>query len=124
MDPKKYTMAKGPSKEQGDVNSTDQRKKYTEGLDEDTRFWMEEDARTFLHQALSTPVMNVLSRTEGAYIYDLSGKKYLDLHGNGVHNAGFSNPLVAEAVIQQLQDKLAFTPRRIPINLPSGWQKK
>ncbi len=76
MDPKKYTMAKGPSKEQGDVNSTDQRKKYTEGLDEDTRFWMEEDARTFLHQALSTPVMNVLCvPPRGLPVYDTSKNK-------------------------------------------------
>ncbi len=105
-------MTNGTSTEQGDINATDQRRQYTDNLDEETRYWLEEDARYFLHQALSSPVMNVLSRTEGAYIYDLSGKKYLDLHGNGVHNAGFSNPLVAEAVVRQLTDKLAFTPRR------------
>ena len=109
---KTASMVTPPSKEQGDVNSTDERRKYTEGLDAETRYWLEEDAKYFLHQALSTPVMNVLSRTEGAYIYDLTGRKYLDLHGNGVHNAGFSNPMVAAAVIEQLNDQLAFTPRR------------
>ena len=62
--------------------------------------------------------MNVLSRTEGAYIFDLMGKKYLDLHGNGVHNAGFSNPMVVESVIRQLQEGLAFTPRRYT-NIPA-----
>lgn len=106
------------SKEQGDINDTDLRKEYLSGLDETTRYWIEEDARYFLHQALSTPVMNVLTRTEGAYIYDLAGNKYLDLHGNGVHNAGFSNPEVIEAVKMQLQQQLAFTPRRYT-NIPA-----
>src|SRR5690606_16061943 len=40
------------------------------------------------------------------------------LHGNGVHNAGFSNPDVIAAVIQQLQSQLAFTPRRYT-NIPA-----
>ncbi|HVU98731.1 MAG TPA: aspartate aminotransferase family protein [Puia sp.] len=111
-------MRTPPSKEQGDINSTDERRKYIESLDAETRHWLEEDAKYFLHQALSTPVMNVLSRTEGPYIYDLAGKKYLDLHGNGVHNAGFSNPDVAAAVIAQLNEQLAFTPRRYT-NLPA-----
>ncbi len=106
------------SKEQGDNNSTENRKNYNSQLDTETKKWLEKDSEYFLHQALSTPVMNVLSETEGAYITDLSGKKYLDLHGNGVHNAGFSNPKVIEAVIKQLQDKMAFTPRRYT-NIPA-----
>lgn len=106
------------STEQGDHNASSLRNEYTAGLDDTTRYWIDEDAKYFLHQALSTPVMNALSQTEGAYITDLQGKKYLDLHGNGVHNAGFSNPDVMAAVIQQLQDKLAFTPRRYT-NIPA-----
>ncbi len=105
------------STEQGDINGTPLRQQYMDTLDEQTRHFIEEDARYFMHQALSTPVMNVLTRTEGAYIYDLNGKKYLDLHGNGVHNAGFSNPHVIEAVIAQLRSRLAFTPRRYT-NIP------
>ncbi|MFT4016226.1 MAG: aspartate aminotransferase family protein [Agriterribacter sp.] len=106
------------STEQGDNNISALRKAYTQSLDDSTRHWINEDAKYFLHQALSTPVMNVLSKTSGAYIYDLSGNKYLDLHGNGVHNAGFSNPEVIAAVIQQLQNELAFTPRRYT-NIPA-----
>ncbi|MGN6437371.1 MAG: (R)-1-hydroxy-2-aminoethylphosphonate ammonia-lyase [Agriterribacter sp.] len=106
------------STEQGDNNSSELRKLYNQSLDDDTQYWIKEDAKYFLHQALSTPVMNVLSKTEGAYIYDLNGKKYLDLHGNGVHNAGFSNPEVIAAVIKQLQEHLAFTPRRYT-NVPA-----
>ena len=94
------------SREQCDNNAGAYRKEYIGSLDDETRYWINEDAKYFLHQALSTPVMNVLSATEGAYITDLSGKKYLDLHGNGVHNAGFSNPEVIAAVIRQLNEKL------------------
>ena len=106
------------STEQGDINNSELRKKYMNGLYQATRHWIAEDAKYFLHQALSTPVMNVIARTEGAYIYDLAGNKYLDLHGNGVHNAGFSNPDVIEAVIRQLSLHLAFTPRRYT-NVPA-----
>ena len=105
------------SKEQGDTNTGSLRAQYVDGLNEETRHWLAEDAKYFLHQALSTPVMNVLSKTEGAWIEDLQGRRYLDLHGNGVHNAGFSNAEVIAAVQRQLQDKLAFTPRRYT-NIP------
>ncbi|MGK2864274.1 MAG: (R)-1-hydroxy-2-aminoethylphosphonate ammonia-lyase [Chitinophagaceae bacterium] len=112
------TMEKNTSGEQGDLNNSTLRQEYYSRLDNQTKHWINEDANYFLHQALSTPVMNVLSRTEGPFIYDLNGKEYLDLHGNGVHNAGFSNPKIIEAVIKQLQDSLAFTPRRYT-NLPA-----
>ena len=111
-------MNEAVSREQGDNNSTEQREKYYNSLDHKTRYWIEEDAKYFLHQALSTPVMNILSKTEGPYIVDLDGKKYLDLHGNGVHNAGFSNPKVIAAVKEQLDNQLAFTPRRYS-NIPA-----
>lgn len=110
--------SKQTSTEQGDNNISELRKAYTDSLDDNTRYWIHEDAKYFMHQALSTPVMNVLSKTAGAYIHDLNGNKYLDLHGNGVHNAGFSNPEVIAAVIEQLQSELAFTPRRYT-NIPA-----
>ena len=105
-------MKQNISLEQGDVNQSPLRQAYNQQLDAATKQLIEADAAYFLHQALSTPVMNVLSKTEGPYIYDLQGKAYLDLHGNGVHNAGFSNPYVTQKVIEQLQQSLAFTPRR------------
>ena len=111
-------MQQQVSKEQGDNNATENRKKYNQKLDSVTKHWIDEDSKYFLHQALSTPVMNVLTKTEGAYIEDLSGKKYLDLHGNGVHNAGFNNQKVVDAVKAQLDESLAFTPRRYT-NIPT-----
>ncbi len=103
--------------QQGDSNATTNHQNFRQELGDETKFWLAEDAQYFFHQALSTPVMNVLSKTEGAYIYDLEGNKYLDLHGNSVHNVGFSNPQVIAAVKQQLDEGLAFTPRRYT-NLP------
>jgi len=114
----KNKMQQQVSKEQGDNNATENRKKYNQKLDSVTKHWIDEDSKYFLHQALSTPVMNVLTKTEGAYIEDLSGKKYLDLHGNGVHNAGFNNQKVVDAVKAQLDESLAFTPRRYT-NIPT-----
>jgi len=98
--------------QQGDANTTSHHQNFRRAKSAGTQQLLEADAKYYLHQALSTPVMNALSKTEGAYIYDLEGKRYLDLHGNGVHNIGFNNPEVVKAVKQQLDAQLAFTPRR------------
>lgn len=46
----------------------------------------------------------VLTRGEGAYLYDADGKRYLDCFaGVTVVNAGHSNPAVVEAAIDQLR---------------------
>lgn len=100
-------------KEQGDINISKWRAEFTDGNhSEQTRQMIADDAKYFLHQSLSTPVLNALSRAEGIYIYDLDGKGYIDMHGNGVHNAGFNNDEVIEAVIEKLRAKNTFTPRR------------
>jgi 4-aminobutyrate aminotransferase len=105
--------------EQGDVNTTDNRRKYWErNLSGEAKKWFDEDNKYFLHQSLSTPVINVLARAEGIYIEDLDGKKYIDMHGNGVHNAGFNNPAVIAAVKNQLDEKMTFCPRR-STNIPA-----
>jgi 4-aminobutyrate aminotransferase len=106
-------------REQGDVNTTPNRQKYWErNLSPAARKWFEEDNRYFLHQSLSTPVLNVLSAAEGIYIRDLEGKTYIDMHGNGVHNAGFNHPAVVTAVRRQLEEGLSFCPRRYT-NIPA-----
>ncbi|AZN41487.1 (R)-1-hydroxy-2-aminoethylphosphonate ammonia-lyase [Paenibacillus albus] len=101
------------SREQGDINLTDSRSSYwARNLSEQARVIFEEDSKYFLHQSLSTPVLNVLSKAEGIHIYDMEGRPYIDMHGNGVHNAGFNNDEVIEAVISALREKNTFTPRR------------
>ncbi len=106
-------------REQGDVNTTAHRRAYWQRhLAGEARRWFEEDSRWFLHQSLSTPVLNVIARAEGAWIEDLDGRRYLDMHGNGVHNAGFNNPDVLAAVRAALDSGLTFTPRRYT-NIPA-----
>ncbi len=105
--------------EQGDINTTPNRRKYWQrNLSGGAKNWFEEDTRYFLHQSLSTPVINVLSKAQGIYIEDLDGKKYIDMHGNGVHNAGFNNPEVIAAVKKQLDEAMTFCPRRYT-NIPA-----
>ena len=106
-------------REQGDVNTTPTRKKYWErNLSQKAKQWFDADMQYFLHQSLSTPVLNVLSGADGIYIQDLAGKKFIDMHGNGVHNAGFNNPAVIEAVKKQLDEGMTFCPRRYT-NIPA-----
>jgi 4-aminobutyrate aminotransferase len=108
-----------PEAEQGDVNTTAARKRYWErNLSGEAMVWFEEDKRYFLHQSLSTPVLNVIAKAEGAWLEDINGKRYLDMHGNGVHNAGFNHPEIKRAVKKQLDDSLTFCPRRFT-NIPS-----
>ncbi len=100
-------------REQGDVNTTPNREKYwARNLKGEARKIFEDDKTYFMQQALSTPVLNVLSSARGAHIIDMQGRSYLDMHGNGVHNAGFNNPEVLQAVIEQLESGLTFCPRR------------
>ncbi len=42
---------------------------------------------------------------------DLDGRRYMDFHGNNVHQVGFGNPGVIEAIKAQL-DELSFCTRR------------
>ncbi len=77
-----------------------------------TQALLDRDAQVFFHQTLSSPVFNTITRAEGAYIYDGSGKKYLDLHGNGVHTVGYQNSRVIQAIQQQISESLTFAPRR------------
>lgn len=106
-------MGKRIEREQGDVNTTPNRRKYWErNLSERAKEIFKRDKRYFLHQSLSTPVLNVLSRCEGIYLHDMEGNRYIDMHGNGVHNAGFNNPDVIRAVRRQLDESMTFCPRR------------
>jgi len=97
---------------EGDVNLTDSRSSWmAEHLDRETREWLERDARVFLHQSLSTPCLNVLASCRNSTLEDLQGRRFLDFHGNSVHQVGFGNPRVVEAVKEQLE-ALSFCPRR------------
>ena len=97
---------------EGDINISPRRSEWQENhLDAETRALLEEDARYFLKQSLSTPCLNALHSCNGIYLEDLQGKRYMDFHGNNVHQVGFANPAVIAAIKDQL-DRLSFCPRR------------
>lgn len=98
-------------KAEGDLSISPRRRKWLENLPAHIRSVLDEDAKYFIHQSLSTPCLNVVRRAYGSYIEDYAGKKYLDFHGNTVHNVGFSNPKVIRAIKEQIDD-LSFCPRR------------
>jgi 4-aminobutyrate aminotransferase len=97
---------------EGDLNLSPHRVAWSKShVSEATRRALEEDARHFLHQSLSTPCLNVLGAAQGSWIEDIDGRRYLDFHGNNVHQVGFSHPRVVAAIKQQL-DELSFCTRR------------
>lgn len=97
---------------EGDVNISSRRAAWqAAALDAPTRALLDEDARYFLHQSLSTPCLNALRGCEGIYIEDLQGRRYMDFHGNNIHQVGYGNPAVMAAIKDQL-DALSFSPRR------------
>jgi 4-aminobutyrate aminotransferase len=97
---------------EGDINISPRRTEWQEkNLDAETQALLEEDARYFLKQSLSTPCLNAIRSCDGIYIEDLQGKRYMDFHGNNVHQVGFANPAVIGAIKDQL-DRLSFCTRR------------
>jgi 4-aminobutyrate aminotransferase len=97
---------------EGDLNLTRNRAEWARrNIGPETAKRLEQDEAYFLRQALSTPCLNVLSRCEGIYIQDLQGRRYMDFHGNSVHQVGFGNRRVIQAIKAQL-DELSFCTRR------------
>ena len=103
---------------EGDVNFSAGRKWWYSVLThEETNHYLAEDSRVFLHQALSTPCLDVLASAEGIHITDLQGNRYMDFHGNNVHQLGHGHPAVKESIRRQM-DVLPFSPRRYT-NIPA-----
>ncbi|MCL2793187.1 MAG: aspartate aminotransferase family protein [Spirochaetaceae bacterium] len=99
-------------KSEGDINISEQRAKWQkENIDSKTQKILDRDSKYFLKQSLSTPCLNVLKSAKGAWIEDTQGRRYLDFHGNNVHQVGFGNKDVIDAVKKQL-DELPFCTRR------------
>lgn len=97
---------------EGDVNTTPARQAWNESLnDERTQELLQRDSDVFLHQAMSTPCLDALETAEGIYIQDATGKKYMDFHGNNVHQLGYGHPHVIKRVTEQIAN-LPFSPRR------------
>ena len=103
---------------EGDLNISPRRKVWLKDhIDAETRKWLDLDAKYFLHQSLSTPCLNVLASCEGICLEDSQGRRYMDFHGNNVHQVGFANRRVIEAINNQME-KLSFCTRRYT-NIPA-----
>lgn len=103
---------------EGDLNLSSERVKWRdEFLVDETLQWLERDEAAYLHQSMSTPCLDVIEQASGSFIQNLQGHKYLDFHGNSVHQVGFGHPNVIRAIKEQL-DQLPFCPRRFT-NLPA-----
>ncbi|MGL1085699.1 aspartate aminotransferase family protein [Vibrio vulnificus] len=97
---------------EGDVNTTPARQAWNASMDDKrTQALLKRDSQVFLHQAMSTPCLDTLEAAEGIYIKDATGKKYMDFHGNNVHQLGYGHPHVIKRVQEQIA-KLPFSPRR------------
>jgi len=105
-------MSTEPDRSEGDVNLGGRRSAWqTQHIDPATRELLDEDARWFLHQSLSTPCLNALKGAQGAWLTDTAGRRILDFHGNSLHQIGYGHPTVLAAMTQTLQT-LPFSPRR------------
>ncbi len=101
-----------PSRSEGESNLSAHRRRWAEAnLDAAGRAAVEEDARAFLHQAVSTPCLGGIRRAEGIWIEDVQGRRMMDFHGNNVHHIGYGHPRLIAAIKAQL-DELPFAPRR------------
>jgi 4-aminobutyrate aminotransferase len=111
-------------KSEGDINISARRQAWQKThIDAESRALLDEDARYFLKQCLSTPCLNIMRACEGIYIEDLLGRRYMDFHGNNVHQVGFSNPDVIAAIKKQL-DEMPFCTRRYTNRIAVDLAKK
>ncbi|WP_039975865.1 aspartate aminotransferase family protein [Vibrio jasicida] len=109
---------------EGDVNTTPARQAWNASMnDERTQALLKRDSEVFLHQAMSTPCLDTLEAAEDIYIQDATGKKYMDFHGNNVHQLGYGHPHVIKRVQEQIA-KLPFSPRRFTNETAIGCAEK
>ena len=105
---------------EGDVNNSDNRLAWArEHISGESARLLERDSQVFLHQCVSTPCLNTIGRAEGIWIEDLSGKRFMDFHGNNVHHIGYGHPRLVQAV-QQQDGPLALRPATIYVRCRCG----
>jgi 4-aminobutyrate aminotransferase len=107
-----------PSQSESDTNRSARRAAWQAKLDAATRALVEEDARCFLSQSVSTPCLSAVVKAEGIWIEDAAGRRYMDFHGNNIHHIGYGHPRLKEAIRRQME-ALPFAPRRFA-NAPAN----
>ncbi len=101
-----------PAQGEGDTNHSPRRRLWQNAhVDAHAASLLKRDAAVFLKQSVSTPCLSAIRKAEGIWIEDLSGRRYMDFHGNSVHHIGYGHPKLIAAIREQM-DELAFCPRR------------
>lgn len=101
----------GPPPGEGDVNLSPRRAAWRDGLSADTRSLLDRDEEVFLRQSLSSPCLDVLVGCRGTWLTTADGRRFMDFHGNSLHQLGHAHPETVAAAKRQL-DEMAFCPRR------------
>ena len=101
-----------PAQSEGEMNTSKRRSEWArQAHDKKTISLLQDDSDYFLHQSVSTPCVNAITKAQGAWIEDSRGRRYLDFHGNNVHHIGYGHPDLKRAITGQM-DELPFAPRR------------
>lgn len=109
---------------EGDINLTEERGNWqVHFLSEKSKNLLEEDSKYFIHQSLSTPCLNPIKGVDGIYLIDEDGRKFMDFHGNSVHQLGYNHPALIEAMNRQINE-LSFSPRRYSNRAATALAKK
>src|SRR5215831_6106242 len=78
---------------EGDINLSPLRRAWeTEHIGARTRALLDADSALFLHQSLSTPCFDALRSCGGIWLEDVEGRRFMDFHGNNVHQVGYGHP--------------------------------
>ncbi|ASV69616.1 MULTISPECIES: (R)-1-hydroxy-2-aminoethylphosphonate ammonia-lyase [Cytobacillus] len=101
---------------EGDVNNSPSRMRWNHSLDQVSRETLWRDEAVFIRQSMSTPCLQTIVDADGCYLIDREGKRYLDFHGNSLHQVGYKNPYVIEAITKQM-NTLPFIPRRFTADI-------
>lgn len=114
MSTEKRSLGVGSPTQQseGEPNDSERRRAWSaRNVGAEMRGMLDEDARYFLHQSVSTPCLAAVRSAEGIWIEDMQGRRYMDFHGNNVHHIGYGHPRLKDAIARQM-DELPFAPRR------------
>ena len=82
----------------------------TSRASEEEENWITRDSAVVARQANCSPPLLVMDKAEGVWVTDVSGRRYIDVHGNNCHHTGYKHPRILGALVEQAE-KLSFTAR-------------
>ncbi len=97
--------------------SAERRSWRAEPMSSDEAALIERDEKVSFTQANSTPALMSVTAANGVWIWDMSGRKYMDFYGNNCHHVGYQHPEVLAKVREQL-DRFCFVSRGLTSEAP------